>query len=58
MFRNGLENILNRRHELYRMSGIIEWEMFEQKFSKLYAEEGRPGLPIRLKVGLPYRAAV
>jgi len=54
MFRNRLENILNRRHELYRLSGLIGWEMFEQEFGKLYAEEGRPGIPIRLMVGLTY----
>ena len=54
MFRNRLENILNRQHELYRLSGLIGWEMFEQEFGKLYAEEGRPGTSIRLMVGLTY----
>ena len=54
MFRNRLENILNRQHELYRLSGLIGWEMFEQEFGKLYAEDGRPGAPIRLMVGLTY----
>jgi transposase, IS5 family len=51
IFRNRLENILNRQHELYRLSGLIGWEMFEQEFGKLSAEEGRPGTPIRLMVG-------
>jgi hypothetical protein len=27
-------------------------EIFDQEFGKLYAEEGRPGTPIRLMVGL------
>ena len=54
MFRNRLENILNHRHELYLLSGLISWELFEQEFGKLYAEEGRPGIPIRLLVGLTY----
>ena len=54
IFRNRLENILNRQHELYRLSGLIGWEMFEQEFGKLYAEDGRPGTPIRLMVGLTY----
>ncbi len=54
MFRNRLENILNHRHELYRLSSLIGWEIFEQEFGKLYAEEGRPGIPIRLMVGLTY----
>ena len=54
LFRKRLENILNRRHELYQLSGLIEWEMFEQEFGKLYAEEGRVCTPIRLMVSLTY----
>jgi transposase, IS5 family len=54
LFRNRLENILNRRHELYRLGDLIAWEQFESQFGKLYAEEGRPGIPIRLMVGLTY----
>ena len=54
MFRSRLENILNHGHPLYRLSGLIGWEVFEQEFGKLYSEEGRPGLPIRLMVGLTY----
>lgn len=45
MFRNRLENILNHQHELYRLSGLIDWEVFESEFGKLYSEEGRPGIP-------------
>jgi len=54
MFRSRLENILDHRHGLYRLSGLIDWEMFEREFGKLYSEEGRPGIPIRLMVGLTY----
>lgn len=54
MFRNRLESIINHRHELYRLSGLIDWEVFEREFGKLYSEEGRPGIPIRLLVGLTY----
>lgn len=54
MFRNRLENILNHRHELYRLGGLIDWEVLDRKFGKLYSEEGRPGIPIRLTVGLTY----
>ena len=54
IFRNRLENILNHHHELYQLSKLINWEVFEQEFGKLYSEEGRPGLPIRLMVGLTY----
>ena len=54
IFRNRLENILNRQHVLYRLSGLIGWKIFDQEFGKLYAEEDRPGTPIRLMVGLTY----
>ncbi|QQG66647.1 IS5 family transposase [Desulfobulbus oligotrophicus] len=54
MFRNRRESILNHRHELYQLSRLIDWGVFESEFGKLYSEEGRPGLPIRLLVGLTY----
>lgn len=54
LFRERLENILNKRHELYRLAGLVNWEFFEQKFGALYSEAGRPGAPIRLLVGLTY----
>ena len=48
-----LEDILNSRHELVQMSKRIDWTACEQHFGQLYAvEAGRPGLPIRLHVGL------
>ena len=52
MFRNRLENILNRKHELYRLAALIDWALLEQEFGLLYSENGRPGIPIRLMVGL------
>jgi len=58
MFRNCLENMLNHGHELYWLRGLIDWEMFEREFGKLYPEEGRPGIPIRLMVGLTYPSHV
>ena len=55
LFRERLENILNRNHELYRLAGLITWDVFEQEFGKFYsAKKGRPGIPIRLMVGLTY----
>jgi IS5 family transposase len=54
MFRSRLANILDHGHPLYRLSGLIEWEVFACEFGKLYSEEGRPGIPIRLMVGLTY----
>lgn len=54
MFRKTLENMLSHQHELYRLAGLIDWGVFEQEFGKLYSEEGRPGIPLRLMVGLTY----
>jgi len=55
LFRERLENILNRNHELYRLAGLISWDVFEQEFGIFYsAQKGRPGIPIRLMVGLTY----
>ena len=54
MFRNLLENILNRNHELYRLAALIDWALLEQEFGALYSENGRPGIPIRMKAWLSY----
>jgi IS5 family transposase len=55
LFRDRLENILNHRHALYQLAGFIDWSVFEKEFGKLYAvKKGRPGIPIRLLVGLSY----
>ncbi len=55
MFRERLDNILNRHHELCKLSALIDWEAFEREFGMLYADKkGRPGIPIRLLVGLSY----
>jgi len=50
-----LDQILNRRHPLFRLADSIDWTIFEKEFGPLYVEKmGRPGLPIRLLVGLHY----
>jgi len=52
MFRSRLENMIDMRHELVRLAGLIDWSRFDEAFGGLYAEKGRPGLPTRLMVGL------
>ena len=52
MFRNRLDNMIEMRHELVRLAGLIDWNRFDEAFGTLYAEKGRPGLPTRLMVGL------
>jgi len=55
LFRAQLEQILNRDHPLYGLANEIDWSVFDQEFGPLYVENfGRPGLPIRLVVGLHY----
>ena len=55
LFRERLDNLLDRQHELYKLAGLIDWEVFEKEFGQFYAKkQGRPGIPIRLMVGLCY----
>ena len=55
LFRSRLDQILNRSHPLYRLADTIDWSVFDKDFGKLYVENvGRPGLSIRLLVGLHY----
>ena len=54
LFRQQLDNLLNSRHELLRLAQQIPWAPCVERFGPLYADRGRPGLPIRLLVGLQY----
>jgi len=51
-FYSTFEEQLNHRHPLYILANRIDWQKFENAFSKLYSEEGRPAKPIRLMVAL------
>jgi IS5 family transposase len=53
LFRSRLENIVDARHPLVRLAGLIDWQQFEAAFGALYKDGiGRPALPTRLMVGL------
>lgn len=52
LFQSRLDQMINMRHELVRLAGLIDWAFFDQRFEPLYAETGRPGVPTRLMVGL------
>jgi IS5 family transposase len=55
LFRSKLVNILNHKHALFMLANQIEWRTFEEVFGPLYVENvGRPGIPIRIMVGLHY----
>ncbi len=52
LFRSRLENIINLRHELALLGGQIDWALFDDAYDAFYSEEGRPGIPTRMMVGL------
>jgi IS5 family transposase len=54
MLRNRLDQMLNRRHPLYVLADQIEWTVFDEEFGQLYQDNGRPGIPTRVMVGLHY----
>lgn len=51
-FYSTFEEQLSHQHPLYVLANQINWNIFEEAFSKLYSEEGRPAKPIRLMVSL------
>ncbi len=51
-FYSTFEEQLSHIHPLYILANKINWNIFEEAFSKLYSEEGRPAKPIRLMVSL------
>ncbi len=55
LFQTRLDQILNKQHPLFKLAQSIDWPMFEKEFGDLFVSDfGRPGLPIRLVVGLHY----
>jgi len=54
LFRLKLVNLIDLRHELCRLREQIHRQTLVGEFGLLYAEQGRPGVPIRLMVGLIY----
>ena len=55
LFRSRLDQILNMNRPLILLGQTLDWDVFTQRFGALYSEQqGRPGLPIRLMVGLTY----
>ena len=51
-FYSTFEEQLSRQHPLYILANTIDWNIFEEAFSELYSDEGRPAKPIRLMVSL------
>ena len=55
MFERELATLVRPNHGLVKLSRQIQWERFDEKFGVCYSgENGRPGIPTRLMVGLTY----
>ncbi len=55
LYQARLSWLLDQSHPLYGLAEAIDWEFFAKEFGVLYVEQkGRPGLPMRLLVGLHY----
>lgn len=55
LFQSRLDQILDRKHPLFRLAHVIEWAVFDERFGELYSEDqGRPAKATRLMVGLHY----
>ena len=54
LFRSRLDQLLNMRHPLVRLSQLIDWAYLEQSLECYYSAVGRPGLAIRLMLGLHF----
>jgi IS5 family transposase len=52
LFRSRLENIIDLKHPLVRLAHETDWRFYEAAIEPLYAEHGRPGVPVRFMVGL------
>ena len=55
LFVNRLDELLNMRHPLVLLAGLIDWSEIERSFSAHFtSKRGRPALPPRLVAGLLY----
>ncbi len=52
LFCSRLVNIINMSHPLVKLSKLMDWERLHGHFEVHYKDFGRPGLPVRLMVGL------
>ncbi len=54
LFRERLDAIIDMRHGLVRLAGLMPWSDFDESFGKFFKPTGRPAKPTRLMVGLHY----
>ena len=55
LFRQPLLELINEKHPLVRLSELIDWSIFETRWSVFFSSKtGRPATPSRLVAGLLY----
>jgi len=54
LFRHRLENLIDTRHELVKLSKLIDWQHFDAQWGDFFCEVGRPAIATRLIAGLHY----
>ena len=55
LLRPRLIDLIDLRHELVKLTGLIDWEVFEREWSGFFpSTTGRPATPPRLVAGLLY----
>lgn len=55
LLRPRLVDMIDPRHELVKLSALIEWEVFEREWAGFFPSgKGRPAMPPRLVAGLLY----
>lgn len=55
LFKVELDRIVDTQHGLVRLAATVDWSRMEELFGKTYCpDNGRPGIPTRLMVGLHY----
>ena len=53
LFRSRLDQIIDMKHELVRLGGLIDWDLIGRKLGEVYSDApGQPPLPTRLMAGL------
>ena len=54
LFRERLDAIIDLKHPLVRLAGVVPWAEFDTAFGRFYKPIGRPAKATRLMVGLHY----
>ena len=54
LFRERLDAIIELKHPLVRLAGVVPWSDFDAAFGRFYKPLGRPAKATRLMVGLQY----